>query len=364
MMEQQTLPKDIERLRDLSLLFGPTGAERGVADVIEAKLPLLCDHFVRDRMGNLIALIRTGDLNAARRRRVMISAHMDEVGVMVSELCEDGLLRFDTVGGIHGSVLEGRKVVLEHEGKRVCGVVASKAIHHKKKDERNKLIPTNKLYIDIGAKDRADAETMVAVGSLGTFDSSFYLFGKNDSLMKGKALDDRMGCSAMLDVMASLMQNRPSGDLDLYFCFTVREEIGLSGAKVAAAKIAPELAIVLESTAVADLPDTPDGKRVATLGDGVAISLMDRSTVYDRAAVDFALQTAKETGISAQIKRYVSGGNDAGSIHKTGVGVRALALSVPTRYLHSPSCVASVDDYRTMRDLTEAMLRRMNTQTP
>lgn len=364
MTMEQTLPKDIERVRALSLLFGPTGAESFVADEIEAELPSLCDSYVRDRMGNLIALIRCGDPAADKRRRVMISAHMDEVGVMITEVCEDGLLRFDTVGGIHESVLEGRKLVLMHGDTRVNGLVASKAIHHKKRSDRKKLTPIEKLYIDIGAADRESAEQLVAVGDLGTFDSSFYLFGKDDSLMKGKALDDRMGCAAMLEIMASLMQNRPSANLDLYFCFTVREEIGLSGAKVAAAKIAPEVAIVLESTAVGDLAGTPESKRVAKLGDGGAISLMDRSTVYARDMIDFAFRVAEERGISAQVKRYVSGGNDAGSIHKTGIGVRTLALSVPTRYLHSPSCVASVSDYRAVRDLTEAMLRAMTAQLP
>lgn len=363
MRYEQAIPKDIERVRALSLLFGPTGAEKYVADVIEAELPSLCDSFVRDRMGNLIALIRTGNLDS-ERRRVMISAHMDEVGVMICEICDDGLLRFDTVGGIHESVLEGRKITLMHGDERVRGVVASKAIHHKERSERKKLTPINKLYIDIGAPDRESAERLVSVGDLGTFDSSFYLFGKDDSMMKGKALDDRMGCAAMMEIMASLMQNRPSGNLDLYFCFTVREEIGLSGAKVAAAKIMPEISIVLESTAVGDLAGTPESKRVAKLGDGGAISLMDRSTVYARDMIDFALGVAKKESIPAQVKRYVSGGNDAGSIHKTGVGVRTLALSVPTRYLHSPSCVAAVKDYRAVRDLTEAMLRAMTTETP
>lgn len=361
---EQTFSKDIERVRALSLLFGPTGAESFVADVIEAELPTLCDSYVRDRMGNLIARIRCGDLTAQTRRRVMISAHMDEVGVMITEICEDGLLRFDTVGGIHESVLEGRKLVLMHGNTRVNGLVASKAIHHKKRSDRTKLTPIEKLYIDIGASDRESAEKLISVGDIGTFDSDFYLFGKDDSLMKGKALDDRMGCAAMIETMSSLMQNRPSENLDLYFCFTVREEIGLSGAKVAAAKIAPEIAIVLESTAVGDLAGTPENKRVAKLGEGGAISLMDRSTVYARDMIDFAFSVAKENGIAAQVKRYVSGGNDAGSIHKTGVGVRTLALSVPTRYLHSASCVASVSDYRAVRDLTEAMLRAMTVEKP
>ena len=351
------MKSELSLIRELSELFGPTGCEDEVAAYIEGLLPDLADSFCRDRMGNVIALCRMGDVAASDRKKVMISAHMDEVGVMVTEICEDGLLRFDTVGGIDVSVLEGRKMTLGDETKRICGVVASKAIHHKKRDERNKPIPKNKLYIDIGAADREEAEKRIGVGDFGTFDSEFYCFGKDGWLIKGKALDDRMGCAAMLETMESLRKNPIEKNLDLYFCFTVREEIGLSGAKTVAAKIAPDYAIVLETTAVADLPEVDEAKRVAELGGGVAISVMDRSTVYDRAFVDTALSLAKEREISAQIKRYVSGGNDAGSIHKTGVGVRTLALSVPTRYLHSPSCVASVADYRAQRDLTEALLR-------
>ena len=177
--------------------------------------------------------------------------------------------------------------------------------------------------------------------------------------MKGKALDDRMGCEALIEVMESVYKNRPSVDRDLYFCFTVREEIGLSGAKVAANKIQPHIAIVLESTAIADLPDVDVARRVADVGSGGALSIADRSTIYDRELIDKALHLGREKEIAVQVKRYVSGGNDAGSIHKTGVGVRALALSVPTRYLHSPSCVCAISDFRAVRELCEELVRNI-----
>lgn len=349
---------DIALIEELSLLFGPSGCEGEVADWLTRRLAGRCDGLTRDRMGNVIARIRTGDAAASDRRRVMLSAHMDEVGVMLTEICEDGLLRFDTVGGILSSVLEGRKVTLGDESNRLSGVIASKAIHHKKKSERNDAAPVDQMYIDVGAESREEAERYVSVGDFGVFDSEFYRFGKDGNLMKGKALDDRMGCAALLEIMRSLTERRPTQALDLFFCFTVREEIGLSGARVAAQAIAPDVAIVLESTAIADLPEVAESKRVASVG-GAVISVMDRATIYDRALVELALRIAKEQGIPAQIKKYVSGGNDAGSIHKSGTGVRALAISVPTRYLHSPSCVASVADYRAVRDLTEAMLRAM-----
>ena len=350
----------MESLKELSLAFGPSGLECEVADLIEGKISHICDSFVRDKMGNLIALIRTGDKSAESRIKVMLSAHMDEVGVMITEICDDGLLRFDTVGSIDISVLEGRKMTLLGKGKKYEAMVMSKAIHHIPRKDEKKAGKIEKLYIDFGARSKQEAESLVDIGDVAVFNSEFYLFGEKNEFIKGKALDDRMGCLALIETMESIYNDRPDADLDIYFCFTVREEIGLSGAKVAANKIAPDLAFVLESTAIADLPDVAAAKRVADVGKGGAVSIADRSTIYDREIVDFALGVGKEKNIPVQVKRYVSGGNDAGSIHKSGTGVKTLALSVPTRYLHSASCVASVDDFHSVRDLVEAMIRSID----
>ena len=350
-------------LEEISLTFGPSGCEDQVATLIEQQISPLCHSFVRDRMGNVIALCRYGK-GTNQRRKVMVSAHMDEVGIMISEICDDGLCRFSTVGGIHRSVLEGRTVTLKGKQGLIQGVVASKAIHHKKKSEDYLLTPWDQLYLDLGVQDRTAAEALVSVGDFGTFDSDFYLFGKNDSLVKGKALDDRMGCAAMILVMEQLKKAPLTEDLDVYFCFTVREEIGLSGAKVAAAKIAPDLAIVLETTAVGDVAEVEPSKEVANVGKGGVLSVMDRSTIYDQDFLRFALDIGRKENIPCQLKRYVSGGNDAGSIHKTGVGVRCLALSAPTRYLHSPACVTSVADYLSITALVYAMLKGITPQTP
>lgn len=344
---------NVELIRSLSLAFGPTGCESEVADLIEEKAAAFADSIKRDRFGNVIARMTFGE----GKKKMMISSHMDEVGFMITEICDDGYLRFDTVGGIDGSVLAGRRVTLGDGLNRVRGLIASKAIHHKSKEERKKILSAEKLYIDIGACSREEAEKYLEIGSFGTFDSEFVLFGTDGRKVKSKALDDRMGCAAMLEVMESLFDNRPTVDLDVYFCFTVREEIGLSGATVAANAISPDLALVLETTAIGDIADASPACRVADIGGGGALSLMDRATIYDRDFVKYLLDTAKNNNIKVQVKRYVSGGNDAGNIHKTGTGVRVAALSVPTRYLHSPACVASLDDYEALRDLCEASVR-------
>ena len=362
-MSCKELSPDVLALSELCDLFGPSGFEYEVADYIESKIKSICDRYVKDRMGNLICLIRTGDTNAEDRQRVMISAHMDEVGVMITEISDDGLLRFDTVGSINVSVLEGRKLTLAGKDGKLCGMVMSKAIHHIDRKDRDKANKIEKLYIDIGAKNKEEAAEHISLGDFGTFDSEFYLFGENDSLVKAKAIDDRAGCANIIEVMGSVYENRPTSDLDLFFCFTVREETGLSGAKIAANEIRPHVAIVLESTAIADIPTASPSKKVADVGKGGALSVADRSTIYDKQLIDFALNTAKEENIPVQLKRYVSGGNDAGHIHKSGSGVRCLALSVPTRYLHSPSCVASIEDIRSSRRLLEVLLRRLGNDT-
>ena len=350
-------PADLTLLRTLSLGFGPTGCEDEIRAQIQKEIAPLGYETLTDTLGNLLVRVRIGQGGP----RLMISAHMDEVGFMVTDVDKEGYLRFDTVGGIDASVMAGRKVTLGDETTRLCGVICSKAIHHKSAEERKKAVSVDKLYMDIGATSREEAEAKAPVGTFGTFDSPFYLFGKDDRMVKGKALDDRMGCAALVEVLRAIKEEPPVGNFELYACFTVREEIGLSGAKTAAQRICPDYALILETTAVGDVAEVEPAKRVADVGQGGAISLMDRATIYDKPFVEFLLATAKEEGIAAQIKRFVSGGNDAGSIHKTGTGVRTAALSVPTRYLHSPACVASLDDYEAVRDLCEAAVRRFST---
>ncbi len=342
---------------ELCDISGASGDEWRVADYIQSKIQPFCADIERDKMGNIIAKMSFGDPCSDNRRRIMVSAHMDEVGFMINELRSDGTLGFDTVGGISESVMAGRRVRVLGENGTLAGVIASKAIHHKDKKERQKCTSVDELYIDIGAKDKEQAEKYVLIGDFAVFDSPAYEFG--NGLIKAKALDDRMGCAAAIEMLERFAKCPPSNNIDVYFCFTVREEIGLSGARTAAYRIRPDIAIVLETTAVADIADVPAHKRVATLGEGVCVSFMDRSTLYDRELFALAMTLSSEKSIPAQVKRYVSGGNDAGSIHKTAAGVRALALSVPTRYLHSPACVAMLSDYEAQRDLCAEILENI-----
>ena len=341
----------------LSELFGPTGCEDRVFNAIKSMICEYCDKTVLDRMGNLIGKISLG--NSEKRKKIMLSAHLDEVGFMIDEITEKGMLGFDTVGGIDSSVLAGKSVLVGNEKSLINGVICSKAIHHKSKSERNVSADIENLYIDIGVTSKEEAEALISIGDFGTFafpDYDRVFFGKDKSTMKCKALDDRMGCAALIEIMRRVATEKPELNADIYFCFTVREETGCSGAEVVANKVLPDYALVFESTAIGDIPLAQDSKRVAEVSTGAVISIADRSTIYDTELIDLSFALAKRDNIPLQVKKYLSGGNDAGHIHKSGIGVRTLAISVPTRYLHSPTCVAHFDDYLSAKNIGYALL--------
>lgn len=340
----------VELLEKLALCFGPTSCEGEVEAAIREELEGTSALLETDHMGNLTAHL-PGPEGAPR---IMLSAHMDEVGVMITHIEEKGYLRFGTVGGIDPAVLSGREVVLGDEHKRVPGVICAKGIHQQTAKERGELPKYEDMYIDIGTTSREETEALLERGDFGTFVTPFARFGKDGAYVKCKALDDRLGCAILIEMLRALEgKNLP---LDLWFCFTVREEIGKSGAGVTAHRIAPDVSIVLETTAIADIANVEASRRVATVGEGGVLSLLDRSTIYDRELIDFALEMGAKHNIPVQIKRYVSGGNDAAHIQRSGVGVRCLALSAATRYLHAPVSVASLKDYESMTALLLAML--------
>ncbi|MBQ8339073.1 MAG: M42 family metallopeptidase [Clostridia bacterium] len=341
-------------IKKLATAFGPSGCEGAVEALIREELQGTSAVLSTDKMGNLTARL-AGPEGAPR---IMLSAHMDEVGFMVTEIEESGLVRFACVGGIDPRVMCGRFVKMGNEEKQVPGVLTAKGIHFMDRDERKKMPSADQMYIDVGTTSREETEKLLSLGDFGTFDTEFMQFGENGAYVASKALDDRMGCAILIEVLRTLSDKHLP--LDLYFCFTVREEIGLSGAGVTANRIAPHAAIILETTAIADIEDVPPARRVADVGRGGVLSLADRSTIYDRDFVQFALKTGAEHGIPVQVKRYVSGGNDAGHIQRTGAGVRCIALSAATRYLHAPISVAALSDVKAMENIIIAMLTNWN----
>ncbi len=348
----------MDLIRELSLAFGPSGCEDAVRELIIEQIQGDCDTYTVDRAGNLIATIRGRglDYDMDNPRRLMLSAHMDEVGFMICDITEEGYLKFGTVGGIDPRVLCGRHVQIGDDRRRIHGVIASKAIHLQNAEERTKATPVSKMYMDIGAKDREDAAKYVSVGDYAVFDSDFVTFGKDGCMMKGKALDDRAGCAMLIEIMRDLHSQPCDMPFDVCFAFTCCEEVGISGANVAAFGIKPDTAIILEATAVNDMPGAGQNK-VSVQGEGGTLTLADRGTIYDMGFIDFARRTAERHELKCQIKQAMTGGTDAAHIQRSLSGVRVLGLSLPTRYIHSASNVARYEDFEQTRKLVTAMLR-------
>lgn len=345
----------IELLKRLSLAFGPSGYEEEVKSIIKEEISPFVESLREDVLGNLIAFFPAYKQEEGTPT-LMISAHMDEVGLMVTGIDENGFLRFDEVGGLNEKILPARHLTLfAKDKKKISAVIGVKPTHLQENDERSSVTEMSKLFIDIGAKDKKEAERLVSIGDYAVFDSDFVVFGENGTKVKCKALDDRMGCAILILLIKRLAKERTLRDFNIAFCFTTREETGLSGALVASNALKPDYAIVVETTAVADICGVKERDKVAKLGQGGAISLLDRSTVYNRDFVNFALRYKNE--VPVQIKQYVSGGNDSSSIHKSGKGCRTLAISAPTRYLHSASCVSDLRDYSAIEELIYLMIR-------
>lgn len=329
-------------LKSLCALDGVSGSEDAVADYIINEIKPYAECRI-DPLGNVIAHkkgAKTGE------KRVLFDAHMDEVGLIITSVREDGFLTFSCVGGINVETLLARRVKIGS----IYGVICVKPVHLLTGDEKNKLPDKESLVISIGADSKADAEKYVSVGDMAVFDSDFVEFG--DNRIKSKALDDRIGCAIMIDLIKSDLP------YDAWFSFSVQEEVGLRGARVSAYNVKPDFAIVLESTTAVDTPDMPEHKTVCKLGNGVTVSFMDGATVYERKLFDAAKSTADECGAKIQVKRGTSGGNDAGAIHLSRGGVKTLTLSVPCRYLHTAECVIDIRDADSARKLAFALYEK------
>ena len=330
----------IERLLEICALDGTSGDEGAVRDYISSRIHP--DDMFTDNLGNLIVFKRG---RKTAKHKIMFAAHMDEVGFMVTDVTDGGFLRFGAVGGIDPRILLGRGVRFKNG---TLGVIGTKAVHQQSPDERKKAPDFADMLIDIGASGREEAERLVARGDCAVFDSDAFCFG--DGFVKSKAIDDRAGCLIMMDMI--------NGDpeYDAWYAFTVQEEIGTRGAKAAAFTVAPDIAVVLETTTACDIAGSSGDKRVCELGKGCVVSFMDRATIYDRELYKLARGTADSLGIPNQTKTLIAGGNDSGAIHVSRGGVRTCALSVPTRYLHSPACVINERDLEATKKLAEAVL--------
>jgi len=329
-------------LENLTQLSGVSGCEYEVRNFIKDKLNNMNCDYVIDKLGNIIAHNKGKNCG----KKVLLAAHMDEVGLMVNHITSEGFIKFSKVGGIDPRVLNSKKVIVGD--KKVAGVIGSKAIHLMTASDRKNSVPLSGLYIDIGSKSKEATEKLVEIGDYVSFVSDYIEFG--DNMIKSKALDDRIGCSVMLNILDMKL------DVDFYCAFTVMEEVGEIGAKVVADTVKPDFAIILEGTVSADMPEINDSKKVTVLGNGPAISVMDATTIYQQDDVDFVTSTADEENIKYQFRRGTAGSNDAGFIGTDLDGCSTVSINTPCRYIHSPVCVCSKDDYENVTKLVKALL--------
>jgi len=337
-------------LSEITALRGASGCEDEVRDALRAQAERVLGGRGRvyaDTMGNLYAHRPGTD---AAKKHVMLTAHMDEVGFIVRFATEEGLLRFASVGSVDPRVIASRRVLVGEN--RVPGVIGFKAVHLMTRADREKAPGYDALSIDIGATSREEAEKLCPPGSYATFDSPYMEFG--DGFATSKALDDRVGCLVLLDILEK--SDYPG---DITCVFTVQEECGLRGARVAANRVKPDLALILEGTTANDMGDVPGHLQVTCCGKGAVVSMMDKSAIMDRALRDLAMKTARTRGIPAQLKRAVAGGTDAGPIHTSNGGVPCLVMAVPCRYIHSPASVCKLSDIDALRALTLALLEEI-----
>ncbi len=327
-------------LKELTELLGVSGNEGAVRSFIENEIKDFCTSLRTDSMGNLIAFKKA---SVPAEKTVLLSAHMDEVGFIVTGITDDGYLKFDSVGGIDPKILVSQRVT----NGSISGVIALKAIHLTAKAEREKPVTLDMLHIDIGAADKAGAERYVTPGDCFGFLSDYVEFG---SMIKAKALDDRVGCSIMIDILKS------EHPVNLYCAFTVQEEVGLRGARIAAHGINPDFAVVIEGTTCSDMTATPENLRVTKSGSGAAISVIDSASRADGELVSALVKTAKRHGIKHQYKAAAAGGNDAGALYVSNGGMKTASISVPCRYIHSPVCVMNRGDFESCGDIVKAFL--------
>lgn len=338
-------------LKQLSEAAGVSGKEDAVRQII---LSAIRDHVSDIRIDPLggVTAVKRGTGTASPR--LMIAAHMDEIGIMVRGFDSDGLVRFSAIGGIDERILPGLRLRLGE--KLIPGVVIWTPIHQNREQNAVKL---SNLRIDIGASNKEEASGKLSPGDVGVFDAGFTEV--TDRMMRGKAFDDRAGCALLVEIL----QGGPY-PVDVWAAFTVQEEIGLRGAKVAAQRLMPDVAIILEGTTAHDIPnplsapdDDTDTNPTCRVQGGPVFSYMDRSMIANPKLLDFLRQTAEEARIPYQFKTQIGGGTDGGVVHLANHGIPTAVISLPCRYIHSPLAYLHRDDFDAALSLAKAFIHRL-----
>jgi len=326
-----------ELIKKLVETYGPSGREEQIREVLKAEIEGLADEVRVDTMGNLIALKR----GSGEGLKVMLAAHMDEIGIIVTHVDDKGFLRFAPVGGVRPLGLLGGRVVFAN------GTVGTIGLEKREPEDENKIPNLDKLYLDVGAKDRESVP--VGVGDIACFQRP--LADRGDRLM-AKGFDDRIGCAVLIQVMRDL----EAWPHDVYFVFSVQEEVGLRGAVTSAYGIQPDLGISVDVTGTGD---TPEARTMAvSLGEGPAVKVKDGGMLAHPAVKNLLVETAEGLGIPYQLEVLERGTTDAMAIQVSREGVPAGCLSIPCRYVHTPSEMVDHHDVLNAVKLLVAVLSK------
>lgn len=313
----------MELLKKLCSTFSPSGSEERITNLIYNEVKDFADEIKRDVLGNLIVRKK------GNGKKIMLAAHTDEIGVAVTFIDDNGFLRFGAVGGINPIYSLYQRVEFANG---TIGVIS-----YEENIDSVKNINISKMFIDIGAKNKSEAEKMVSIGDFASFKSEFH---NNGNRVFSKALDNRAGVYVLIETL----KNIKNQENDLYFVFTSQEEVGLRGARVSAFGIDPDIAIAVDVT---DTGDTPNCKTMAVkLGGGVAVKVKDNSVICDKEVRESLIKCANDNDIDYQLEVLAFGGTDAGAIHTTKSGIKTGGLSIPVRYIHSTCETADFDDIK------------------
>ena len=340
----------VETLEKLSNACGVAGREEEVRRLLRELLKPYVDEVKEDKLGNIIG-IKRGRENAPK---LMLAAHMDEIGLLVKTISNDGFLQFTKMGGIDDRILLAQKVIVHTEKGPLHGIVGSKPPHIQKEEERKKVLTYDELFIDIGAENREEAKQMgVKIGDPVSFDVKFAKIG-NDTVI-GKAFDDRAGCAVMVETVRQLKETKGT----LYAVGTVQEEVGLRGATTAAFGIYPDVGIALDVTVAGDVPGVKEFEAPIKLRKGPSLTITDYGLITHPKVLRLLVDVAEENKIPYQLETGLPGSTDAARISLTREGVPSGVISIPTRYIHSPASLLSLKDAENTVKLTVAAIQKI-----
>ena len=337
-------------LKELLLAPGISGYEESIAQIMKRELEKTCDSVRIDNFGNVIAKKGKGS------KKIMIAAHMDEIGLAVKYINNEGFIYFIKVGGIADMVLPGQRVVIKSNKGDICGIIGTKPPHLQSPEEKNKVMTHDNMFIDIGCSSKQEVLEKVEIGDQIIFEPNAGVLNKD--VYYGKAIDNRAGCYAMIKVMEKLS----SLDAEVYAVATAQEEVGLKGARTSSFAINPDFALILDTAVAGDVPGIEDKVSSLRLGEGIAITIIEasgRGTIVNNKVRKLMIDTAKENNIKHQVDVIDGGMTDGAVVYMNREGILTGILSIPTRYLHASSSVFNIKDLESAVELSVKVISKI-----